>query len=300
MGRAQPQHSPAGGPASRSPASGTTRRLPRPVSLPLFFGLTFLISWGIWLPLAFAHHGIGPFRLAAGASEAIRLFGVLAPAAVALLLTARAGGRAALGAFWARLMPDRVGQGWWLAAGAVYPALLGAAALTYNRLGGDPPVVLLRPASPGAAVLNVALLALAVLGEELGWRGLALPALLRRYRPLPASLLLGLLWATWHLPFWALQASFSRYGPGLLVLNYLFVLPFTVYLTWLYTCSRGSLLLPVACHLAVNLVNVALLPVTPVPGAYGLLIGLQWLLAGAILPRLGAPLAPRHLSPEDA
>ncbi|MFP4078645.1 MAG: CPBP family intramembrane glutamic endopeptidase [Candidatus Izemoplasmataceae bacterium] len=38
------------------------------------------------------------------------------------------------------------------------------------------------------------------LGEEIGWRGYALPGLLRKYNPFVASLILGLVWTFWHVP----------------------------------------------------------------------------------------------------
>src|SRR5574337_857223 len=38
------------------------------------------------------------------------------------------------------------------------------------------------------------------LGEELGWRGFALPRLLKRFNPFVASLVLGAIWGVWHLP----------------------------------------------------------------------------------------------------
>ncbi|WP_256253107.1 CPBP family intramembrane glutamic endopeptidase [Paenibacillus sp. UNC496MF] len=46
-------------------------------------------------------------------------------------------------------------------------------------------------------------------GEEPGWRGYALPKLQEKYRILGASLILGVLWTMWHLPFFFIQGTFN-------------------------------------------------------------------------------------------
>lgn len=250
-----------------------------------FFGLSYLLSWSIWIPLALSHFGIGPFHIPEGVSELVRLFGVLMPAAAALLLTAFCVGRSAVKKLLQPLKTWRVGWGWWAAAVFVYPALLGITALIYNRLGWGPS---LEPVQAGGAtlVINIVILAVAALGEEIGWRGLALPSLQQRYSPLGASAILGILWATWHLPFWLLLDTFDQYGAGYLALNYLFVLPMTFYITWFYNRSRGSLSLVVAFHLSFNIVNVAVFPVTPTIEAFALFVGIAWITILPIFPRL--------------
>lgn len=248
----------------------------RPVSALRFFALTYLLSWLIWIPLVFAHFGIGPLRVPEGLSSAIRLLGVLMPAAAALTLTAAGGGRPAVRQLLARLLVWRVHPGWWLAAVGLFPALLLAAALLNRWLGGQP----IPEAEPGgfvALLMYIVMLAVASLGEEIGWRGVALPTLQRKHSPLRSSVLLGFLWSTWHLPFWLLLDSFDQFGPGYIALNYLGILPMTAFITWFFNGSRSSLLLPVAFHLSFNILNVALLPVTLSVGAYALFIGLQWL-----------------------
>ena len=259
----------------------------RPVT---YFGLVFLLSWSIWIPLALSHLRLIPFHIPEGVSSIVRLLGVLMPAVSALLLTARAGGRDAVRQLFGRLKIWRVGWQWWLAAVVVLPALLVASGLAYNWLGGRPPVT---PASPMAAValaINIFFLALATLGEEIGWRGVALPALQQRHSALIASAILGLLWATWHVPFWLLLDTFAQFGIGYLALNLALILPSTVYITWFFNRGRGSLLLPVAFHLAFNLVNVVWLPVTTTIGAFEVFIAAMWGVALLVLPRL----EPKH------
>lgn len=50
------------------------------------------------------------------------------------------------------------------------------------------------------AVFSITLLYGGPLGEELGWRGFALPYLQKRHSPLRASIILGFFWGLWHAP----------------------------------------------------------------------------------------------------
>jgi membrane protease YdiL (CAAX protease family) len=250
-----------------------------------FFVLTYVLSWLIWIPLVLSHFGIGGLAIAEGTSSLVRLFGVLMPATAALLLTARAGGRAAVRSLLGQLKVWRVGWQWWGAAVVVQPVLLVLAALIYNRLGGDPQVTPVAAGSAVVLLVNVIFLLLATLGEEIGWRGLALPALQLKRSPLAASVILGLVWAVWHVPFWLLMDTFDQFGVGYILLN-LLLLPLAFYITWLYNGSRSSLLLVVALHLSFNIVNVAWLPVTSNVGAFGVFLILEWLVALALVPRL--------------
>jgi uncharacterized protein len=251
-----------------------------------FFGWSFLLSWLVWVPLAMAHYNLGPVRVSEQVIGLARLLGVLMPALVAMTLTARSGGRTELHKLLARLAIWRVHWGWWLAAVGVYPALLLCAALLFNSLGWQP-TLRLNQVSPIDLLVNILILGIATLGEEIGWRGVALPGLQRQYRPLNASLILGAAWATWHLPFWLLLGNLEEFGPGYFGLNYLFIVPSTYYLTWIFNRTRSSLLLPIAFHLSFNIVNVAVYPVTSTLGAYALFIGLQGMVISGII--LGIP-----------
>lgn len=257
-----------------------------PVRPAAFFGLTLLLSWLIWIPLALSHFGIGPFHIPEEISAIVRLLGVLMPSAAALWLAARGGGRAAVRGLLGRLAHWRVGWQWWLAAVVVAPALLIASGLLYNRLGGQPPVTPQPPVAPVALAINIVFLALATLGEEIGWRGVALPTLQQQRSALASSVILGLVWAAWHIPFWLLLDTFDQFGVGYLALNVLLGLPLTVYITWFFNHSQASLLLPVAFHLSFNLVSVVWLPVTTTIGAFVLSIAALWVVALLILPRL--------------
>jgi len=253
-----------------------------------FFVVTYLLSWAIWIPLVLSHFGIGPLHVPEGVSQLVRLAGVLMPSIAAMLLTLMRGGGRSLRGLLGRLGIWRVGWRWWAAAVVVQPLLLLLAAGFFTLLRGAPAI---QPAAIESAALlgvNIFFLALATLGEEIGWRGVALPALQARHGPLPSSVILGVLAAVWHIPFWLLLDTWDTFGLPYLALNFLFIPPLTLFLTWVFNHTRGSLLLPVAMHLAFNLVNVAWLPVTASPGAFAIIIALEWLLAVAIWKRVAA------------
>jgi membrane protease YdiL (CAAX protease family) len=263
-----------------------------PVRPAAFFALTYLLSWLIWVPLVASHFEIGPITIPEGTSNLVRLFGVLMPAAVALFLTARLEGRAGVGRLLGRLRIWRVGWQWWMAAVAVPSVILVAIGGVWSWAGASPSIEVVDVLSAGALAVNIVFLLLASRGEEIGWRGVALPGLEQRSPALRASIVLGLLWSTWHLPFWLLQDSFDQFGVGYLVLDFLLIVPSTIYITWFFNHTRFSLLLPVAFHVVFNTVNVAWLPVTGVIVPFAIYILSMWAISALVARRLDVPPLP--------
>ncbi|MCS7364890.1 MAG: CPBP family intramembrane metalloprotease [archaeon GB-1867-035] len=96
---------------------------------------------------------------------------------------------------------------------------------------------------------------LANMWEEIGWRGYALPALQRKYNALVSSLIIGIFWAVWHWPHFAIKDS-------VMMANYHNFLIFTIITilgsiqhTWLYNSTNGSLLIASLYHASINTVN---------------------------------------------
>jgi uncharacterized protein len=79
-------------------------------------------------------------------------------------------------------------------------------------------------------------------GEEIGWRGFALPQLLMRFSALNASLILGVVWAVWHLPL-ILVDDFTTYGALMPVFA-------AIVFTWVFQNASGSALLAILMHIS--------------------------------------------------
>ena len=92
------------------------------------------------------------------------------------------------------------------------------------------------------------------LGEELGWRGFLLPALLRERTPLEASLVLAVVGGLWHLPI-DLYTGFGIAGPGAILVRIVFLIPVSLLFTWFYLRSKGSLLVALLLHTSVNVMG---------------------------------------------
>ncbi|MGH8938790.1 MAG: CPBP family glutamic-type intramembrane protease [Actinomycetes bacterium] len=117
---------------------------------------------------------------------------------MAIVLVAVVHGKAGVRKLLGRLLIWRVGVGWWTAVALLSTLALGAVGLSV-LLGGDSPDVAVT--IPGA----IALFLLFIFpgsagGEEIGWRGFALPLLQADRSALGASVVLGVVWGVWHLP----------------------------------------------------------------------------------------------------
>jgi len=216
-----------------------------------FFVLTFTITWGIG-----ACYVLFPDRLVAlfgpiSHSNPLFYLAVYAPSFSGLVVTAYADGIPGLGALLSRLLRWRVGIRWYVTVFLGMPALILGSAVLSGWFAGEP---LKFVQGPWQLALYPVLTSLVSdpgpLGEELGWRGFALPRLLNGRSALSASLLLGLVWGIWHLPAFLIQGlpqnQFSL--PAFLVA----CAALSVLMTWVYQYTSGSILFAILIHWIFN------------------------------------------------
>lgn len=178
-------------------------------------------------------------------SLAFPLLGLFGPAAAAVVVTAITGGRPAVFALLRRVAVWRVPLAWYLIA-TLLPAALAGFAVTFNRVLGTPTLFELGDFS--AISLGLAVL---VVGEEIGWRGYVMPALLTRHSPAGASLVVGLLWGLWHLPNFLIP-DYPHFGRSFLYFVAATV-GYSVLFGWIYMHTKGSIFLATWFHAAINL-----------------------------------------------
>lgn len=223
-------------------ASGAPGRGGR-LSVGAFFGLTFLTSWILW-----GAAGAVPGLSSDGTRALLFLPGTFAPALVAVVLTRVNDGARGTRALLGRLLLWNVGFRWYLfAAGYMIAIKLGAALVHRGITGAWPafssvPVYLLLAAALFSTVFQA--------GEEIGWRGFALPRLTARMGLGAASVVLGVVWALWHLPLFFISETTTT-GQSFPVYM-LSVTALSVAMAWLYARTGGSLLLVMLMHAAIN------------------------------------------------
>lgn len=196
--------------------------------------LAYAISWMVWLPFILASRDL--ISLPAGLLGVLGPIGTFGPFVAALILVWREG---RLRDFFRQAVSARFPWYFWLIAFAIWPAIQGLAFFSAVGLGDI--VVDASMYMSLSMLLPIFIQTFFVggpLGEEFGWRGYALPALLESHGPVVSSLILGLIHAFWHLPIWFVVGEGSRDMPFLLfALN---VVSQTPIYTWLYLrCNRS-------------------------------------------------------------
>jgi membrane protease YdiL (CAAX protease family) len=240
-----------------------------------FFLLVFILTWVVWVPRASG----APLGVLGQAWTWI-------PAIAALLAAALTGGRGALRELGSRLVRWRVGWQWYVVV-ILGPAVFSlAVAGVYTLFGGSwaeaaPPAILAGPLL--LLPLFLAILTLTDgLGEELAWRGFALPRLLTRYNALVASVVLGVIWALWHLPLLWTEGNGMFHLPVWLLL--LDLTAKSILFTWVFLHTRGSVLIAMLFHGATNLFLVS--PEVVSTGDFQVavlaMVG-KWVLVGIVL-----------------
>ena len=229
-----------------------TPQVTRPSELPgmglrtvwWFMAITFGLGWGIGALLFLFTDQIEAIFGPVSGTNPVFILLVWSPAIAGLTLVWHHFGRTGVGSFLRRLTLWKMPSPWWIFVLLGIPAVkyLGAA---FNGTAGD------FPFSPWYALLPAIALALFIGPvEELGWRGVALPILQRRFAPLWCSLILGAFWGLWHAPAFLLSGtpqSAWDFGPYLIG-----VLALSVIITPLFNSAQGSILIAALFHFQMN------------------------------------------------
>lgn len=222
-----------------------------------YFGLAYLISWIIWLPLYGHIFGLInlptlPFHHALGG---------LGPLIASVLTT------------WIYNKQDGVKQlfkkclqlkpFFYLIIGLLSPFILAFIATIINYIV-DKNLIDLSGLLTGKEFPNFNLLTFFIynlvffgFGEEIGWRGFALPRFQYKFNSLTSTIILTVFWALWHLPLFF-------YRPGYISMDFVGIfgwifslLTGSVLLTWLYNSSKGSILICAIFHSTIDIVFTA-------------------------------------------
>jgi len=204
-----------------------------------FFIITYLINYSVtfihlyWIPLP---------------SSLVLILQIFSPSISALILSAVIGGWAEIRRILSGFTRWKFGWVWYLAAGLLLLVPSGIA-LVYWALGN--PIPGPEPGLSIGTLLGYFALTFVSgpLSEETGWRGFALPRLQEKYNAMISSIILGVLWALWHVPFYFQPTTSLMPFPIFFVIN----IVLSIIFTWLYNNTKGSLIVCVLAHFCFNL-----------------------------------------------
>jgi membrane protease YdiL (CAAX protease family) len=220
-----------------------------------FFLLAFGLSWIFMITDALGSHGILPFRLPI---PLLIVMGYM-PTLAAVIVSWQTKGKEGVRALCKKLLIARVGLGWYVFAIFGIAVMAVIAVMLYNTFGKGPVVpILSKNAPPFSGPLQMILTIVVmymivglVNGEELAWRGFALPRLQSKYNALTSSIVLGVIWTLFHLPLF-FTATGSSQAEMSFVSFLISTVSITVLYTWMYNNTRGSVLLAYLFHAAAN------------------------------------------------
>jgi membrane protease YdiL (CAAX protease family) len=216
----------------------------------VFVALSFAISWAIWWGMASMS-----LSIATSGGFVLNVIALSGPSITALTLSVVLGG----GALRRLLDGFSIGRASakWVIVALVLPLAMIVVAIAVSVLafGAPTPVITIALAGVLAREFVRILFLGGPLGEELGWRGFALPRLQARLTAYRASLLLGLIWGLWHIPLYFVPGTgqFETVSGGTdpafaIGAFVVWTIGLSILFTWLFIASRGSLIFFILFH----------------------------------------------------
>jgi uncharacterized protein len=233
--------------------------------LVVFFVATFAWTWGFYAPIVSGHHN--PYQMP---WTIFLILGGMGPSLVGVGMLLLTCDRKQQRDFWRRCFsPRRIDLRWWGVILIIFPLIFGLS-IAIGQAAGSP--------LPGAEqlkslIVNPAMWPLAAFisymsgpwSEEFGWRGYALERLIQRMGALPGSLLLGLIWAVWHLPLYFMTATWHA-QMGFKLAGFWSFMLMSVGLSLLMTCvflnTQRSILAGMLMHFTSNFTAQLISPVS--------------------------------------
>lgn len=223
-----------------------------------YFAITYLISWTIWSPIVASARGWVDWDV----PYALYYFGSFGPLLSALIVTALTEGGAGIRDLLRRVFKFRM-EFIYYAFAVLAPIGLFVLAYFANFIvtGTWSDLGLLGAADYMPYLSPLGVLGLWFLtygfGEETGWRGFALPHLQKNRSAASATLILALLWATWHLPAFFFRDTYVELGVlGFPMFAFMMIFT-TMVFTWLYNSTSGSIWIVIVFHAFFNWLSVS-------------------------------------------
>ena len=247
-----------------------------------FFALTFGWTWGLWAIVTFRGLGL------TGLGGVLLLASAFGPSLAAVVTVLAFEGKAGFGRWLRRSLLLRVGWLWYGLALLAPPLLILGALGIHEALGGALPLSSLQGNTLTALLVFVQITLLGgPLGEEFGWRGYALPAISKPIGWRWAAIVVGCIWAVWHLPLFYMAGMAQANLPMELFMASNIAL--SVVFARLSVNTGFSVLPAILLHGAINWSGIVL-PVMPVNGdtqAYSIVIGLLIVMAVTVILKPG-------------
>jgi membrane protease YdiL (CAAX protease family) len=219
-----------------------------------YFVLTFGISWGGVLLVVWPG-GFPPTQATFERLLPLAVAAMLAgPTVGGILATWLRSGTPGVRELWTRIRRPGAAARWWVIALLTAPILMSGVLFALSALAPEYLPGILATGDPGGLLRFGLVLGLAAgVFEELGWTGVALPLLRRRFGVAASGLILGVVWAAWHLlPAWWFSTRTTVPGSTAAVLldPFLFLVGYRVLMVWVWEQTRS---LPVAMGMHASL-----------------------------------------------
>jgi membrane protease YdiL (CAAX protease family) len=236
----------------------------------LYFVLTYAITWLIWLPY---YAGIS-------SNPIFHLLGAYGPITAALIIAFRERGFKGCKVFLASIFhfPKKI---FYFMVALLAPFILLVVAVLMNYFINNTALSFegLGRWKEINSLSTIAYFAVSFfvfgIGEEAGWRSIAIPELQKRFNALNTSIIFTFFWALWHWPlFFYEHSGYYNMNFAAIIAWFFSLLVGSIILTWLFNASGGSILACAIFHATIDIVFISDIPDKNIPNYIGLLTAL--------------------------